>query len=49
MWRELARYGFPLLIGMIGARVQSALESVVVGRGLSAQALGQYRYGQRMR
>ena len=48
MWRELARYGFPLVLGMIGARVQSVIESVVVGRGLSAAGLGQYRYGQRI-
>lgn len=48
MWRELARYGFPLVLGMVGARIQTVVESVVVGRGLSQAGLGQYRYGQRI-
>lgn len=47
-WRRLARYGFPLVLGMVGARVQSLAESIVVGRGLSTSALGFYRYGQRV-
>lgn len=47
-WRRLARYGFPLVLGMIGARVQQLAESIVVGRGLSTAALGYYRYGQRI-
>lgn len=48
LWRELARYGMPLVLGMIGARVQSVVESVVVGRGLSQADLGNFRYGQRV-
>ncbi|MCF3940140.1 MULTISPECIES: oligosaccharide flippase family protein [Gordonia] len=48
LWRELARYGLPLVFGMIGARVQSLLEAVVVGRGLSETDLGYFRYGQRI-
>lgn len=48
LWRELARFGSPVLVGMIGSRVQATAEAAVVGRGLSAAALGQYRYGQRM-
>ncbi|MGS0685651.1 oligosaccharide flippase family protein [Nakamurella sp. GG22] len=48
LWRELARYGLPLVIGMLAARVYALLESVVVGRGLSEAALGNYRYGQRI-
>lgn len=48
MWRELARYGLPLVIGMIGARIQSMVEAVVIGRGLSETDLGYYRYGQRI-
>lgn len=48
LWRELSRYGLPLVLGMVGARIQSVVEAVVVGRGLSASGLGQYRYGQRI-
>lgn len=48
LWRELARFGFPLVAGFVGARVQQLVESVVVGRGLSTTALGYYRYGVRI-
>ena len=48
MWRELARYGFPLLLGLVGARLKIMAESVIIGRGLSEAALGQYRYAQRI-
>lgn len=48
LWRELARYGLPLVLGGIGARVQNAMETVVVGRGLTQFALGNFRYGQRV-
>ncbi|WP_116996118.1 oligosaccharide flippase family protein [Desertimonas flava] len=48
MWRESARYGRPLVLGMIGARVQSVAETTVVGGSLSPAALGQFRYGQRI-
>jgi PST family polysaccharide transporter len=48
LWRELARYGFPLALAMIGYRARTAVESLVVGRFLSTAALGFFRYGQRM-
>jgi PST family polysaccharide transporter len=48
LWRELARYGFPLALAMIGYRVRTAVESLVVGRFLSTAALGFFRYGQRI-
>jgi O-antigen/teichoic acid export membrane protein len=48
MWRELARFGFPLVVGFVGARFQQMVESVVVGRGLNTTALGYYRYGVRI-
>ncbi|WP_067689345.1 oligosaccharide flippase family protein [Nocardia jejuensis] len=48
LWRELARYGSPVVVNMLGSRVQSLAEAAVVGRGLSAAALGHYRYGQRI-
>jgi O-antigen/teichoic acid export membrane protein len=48
LWRELARYGFPLALAMIGFRARTAVESLVVGRFLSTTALGFFRYGQRI-
>jgi PST family polysaccharide transporter len=48
MWRELARFGFPLVLSMTGFRLRSAIESLVVGRVLSTAALGFFRYGQRI-
>ncbi|MBT0566284.1 oligosaccharide flippase family protein [Williamsia sp. CHRR-6] len=48
LWRELARYGLPLVLGAIGARLQNAAETLIVGRGLTSAALGNFRYGQRI-
>ncbi|MEC3955844.1 oligosaccharide flippase family protein [Nocardia sp. CDC153] len=48
MWRELARFGSPVVVNMIGARVQTMVEAAVVGRGLNSASLGFYRYGQRI-
>lgn len=48
LWRELARFGFPLVVGFVGARAQQLVEQTVVGRGLSTTALGYYRYGVRI-
>lgn len=48
VWRELARFGSPVVVNMLGSRVQSTVEAAVVGRGLGAAALGHYRYGQRI-
>ncbi|WP_169823340.1 oligosaccharide flippase family protein [Aldersonia kunmingensis] len=48
LWRELARYGFPLVLGALGARLQNLGEAVVLGRGLSSAALGHFRYAQRI-
>jgi RNA polymerase sigma factor (sigma-70 family) len=48
MWRSLARFGFPLVLAMIGFRLRTAIEALVVGRVLSTSALGFFRYGQRI-
>jgi O-antigen/teichoic acid export membrane protein len=48
MWRELARFGFPLVLAITGWRVRTAIEALVVGRVLSTSALGFFRYGQRI-
>lgn len=48
LWRQLARFAFPLLIEGIGDRCRETIETVVVGRSLSTTALGHYRYGRRI-
>jgi len=48
MWRELARYGFPIVLATTGYRVRTTVETLVVGRGLSTSALGFFRYGERI-
>ncbi|MGH3794608.1 MAG: lipopolysaccharide biosynthesis protein [Pseudonocardiaceae bacterium] len=48
MWRELARFAFPLVIEGVGDRCRETIETTVVGRGLSTAALGYYRYGRRI-
>ena len=48
MWRELARYGFPLLLGSAAERVREAAEVLLVGRYIDTAALGFYRYGKRL-
>jgi PST family polysaccharide transporter len=48
MWRELARFGLPLVIEGVGDRCRETIETTVVSRGLSTTALGYYRYGRRI-
>lgn len=48
IWRELARFGLPLVLGMIGDRTQKAVQAVVTGRMLGAGDLGLQRYGERI-
>lgn len=48
LWRELARFGFPLIVMMLGYRIKTMLEAVIVGRRLGESGLGQYRYAQRI-
>ncbi|GAA5110938.1 lipopolysaccharide biosynthesis protein [Pseudonocardia adelaidensis] len=48
LWRQLARYGYPLLIDRISSQVRTATEPVVIGRLLDTAALGFYRYGLRI-
>ena len=48
MWRELARYGFPLLLGTAAERVRETAEILLVGRLLDIASLGFYRYGKRL-
>jgi O-antigen/teichoic acid export membrane protein len=48
LWRELARYGFPLVLGLFGARGRTLAETFVVGHWLSPSSLGLFRYAQRI-
>jgi PST family polysaccharide transporter len=48
VWRELARYGFPLLVDRVATQIRSTTEPVVIGRLLDTAALGFYRYGFRI-
>ena len=48
LWRELAGFGFPLLLSSVAERVRDLLEQVMVGRALDTAALGFYRYGRRI-
>ena len=48
LWRELARYGSPLVVGLLAARGRTLAEAFVVGRWLSPSSLGFFRYAQRI-
>ena len=48
LWREMAKYGFPLIVGSFSSKVRQLIETVIVGRFLTTTALGYYRYGLRI-
>lgn len=48
LWRELARFSFPLVMEVLVQRVRDIAESVMVGRRLDTTNLGYYRYGRRL-
>ncbi len=48
LWRELAGFGFPLVLGMVGDRGQKVTQAVVTGSVLGARDLGLQRYGERI-
>lgn len=48
LWREMARFAFPLLVQGVVAQVRNVAESVLIGRRLGEASLGQYRYGRRL-
>lgn len=48
LWRELARFGYPILIQNLIDHVREAVEATLVGRILGATSLGYYRYGRRL-
>jgi PST family polysaccharide transporter len=48
LWRDLARFAYPLLIQSLVWQVREAGQAALVGRFLGAGSLGQFRYGRRV-
>lgn len=48
LWRELARFAYPLLIQNVVFQVREAGQASLVGRFLGTASLGQFRYGRRV-
>lgn len=48
VWREMAGFGIPLVLGAVVDKGRDVVETAVVGSALSMTALGNYRYGRRL-
>ncbi len=48
VWREMATFGVPLVLGTVVDKGRDVFETVVVGSALGTAALGNYRYGRRL-
>ncbi|MGI5125250.1 oligosaccharide flippase family protein [Pseudonocardia sp. CA-107938] len=48
MWREMAKFAFPLMLEGLVEKVRTGIETVLIGHGLDADGVGNYRYGQRL-
>jgi len=48
VWRKLAGFSLPLVVGQVGQSAREMFEQVLVGRNLGTADLGQYRYGLRI-
>jgi O-antigen/teichoic acid export membrane protein len=48
LWREMARFSWPVVIDGVAGRVRESLEQIIVGRKLGTASLGQYRYAFRI-
>lgn len=48
LWRELARFAYPLAIANVVVYVRESAQVVILGRSLGERALGNYRYGSRI-
>jgi O-antigen/teichoic acid export membrane protein len=48
LWREMARFGAPLLTAGIADRFFDMISAVAAGRALDETGVGQYRYGRRV-
>lgn len=48
MWRELIRYGRPVIASELSVHGVQSLRTLIIGRGLSTSALGQFTYAMRI-
>lgn len=48
MWRSLARYGRPVMVGLLLRELGSIATTAVIGRALGTRTLGEFRYAQRL-
>jgi PST family polysaccharide transporter len=48
VWRELAKFSWPLVFDEAGQQARLMVEQVLIGRNLGTAALGQYRYAYRI-
>ena len=48
LWREMAKFAYPLMIEGIVEKIRTSAETAIIARGLGSDPLGQYRYGQRL-
>jgi PST family polysaccharide transporter len=48
IWREMARFSWPLLLDGVAERAREFFEQVLIGRSLGTEDLGQYRYAYRI-
>lgn len=48
LWREMARFGVPLLAAGIADKFLDMVSAVAAGRALDATGVGHYRYGRRI-
>ncbi len=48
VWREMATFGVPLVLGTVVDKGRDVFETAIVGSALGTTALGHYRYGRRL-
>jgi O-antigen/teichoic acid export membrane protein len=48
LWRELARFAYPMLVQNVIDQIRQTIETMLVGRTMGATSLGYYRYGRRL-
>lgn len=48
LWREMARYAFPMIVQNLTKDVREIVQQSIVGRSLDIATAGQYRYGRRI-
>ncbi|MDD7940810.1 oligosaccharide flippase family protein [Actinomycetospora lutea] len=48
LWREMARYAFPMIVQNLAKDAREIAQQSIVGRSLDIATAGQYRYGRRI-